>query len=545
MTRMRQRATPAAHRRRTGCRQLPNALIYVILLACHGQRVSGRSVLLYVTLRALLGFARSHAMSNDKKTSGAGDAYDVVVIGGGPAGYPAAIRAAQNKMSVACIDEWKNLDGSYAFGGTCLNAGCIPSKALLESTELYHRVHEEFAVHGIKIGSATLDLVQMQKRKSGIVRGMTQGILALFKGAGVTPLQGHGRLLPGRKVEYTAHDGSRRELSAGQVVLASGSAPIELRSAPFQAPYVVDSWGALEFDAVPKRLGVIGAGVIGLELGSVWRRLGAEVVVLEALPDFLAFADQQLAKEALRHFKKLGLDIRLGAKVTGAAVAGAGVDVSYEDGKGAQRLNVERLVVAIGRRPYTKDLLAAGTGVQLDERGFISVDQTCRTATEGVWAIGDCVRGPMLAHKGKEEGVMVADLMAGRFAEVNYKVMPSVIYTAPEIAWVGLTEEQVKASGREYKSGVFPFLASGRARALEQPAGFAKVLAARDDDEILGVHIIGPMAGELIAEAVLAMEYSASSEDLQRTIHAHPTLAEALHEAALAADKRSIDSLNR
>src|SRR6267142_1964576 len=445
----------------------------------------------------------AHMKNDDKQPSNGADAFDVVVIGGGPAGYPAAIRAAQNKLSVACIDEWKNRDGSAAFGGTCLNAGCIPSKALLESTELYHRVHEEFAVHGIKVAGATLDLAQMQKRKGGIVRGMTQGILALFKAAGVTPLQGHGRLLAGRRIEFTAHDGTRRELSARHVVLASGSTPIELRSAPFAAPHIVDSWGALDLDAVPKRLGVIGAGVIGLELGSVWRRLGA--------------------------------------KVTGAAVSGATVDVSYEDAKGAQHLSVERLVVAIGRRPYTRDLLGPDTGVQLDERGFISVDHACRTGVEGVWAIGDCVRGPMLAHKGKEEGVMVADLIAGNFAEVNYKTVPSVVYTAPEIAWVGLTEEQVKEQGKAYKVGVFPFLASGRARALEQTAGFAKVVAARDDDEILGVHIVGPMAGELIAEAVLAMEYSASSEDLQRTIHAHPTLAEALHEAALAVDTRSID----
>jgi dihydrolipoamide dehydrogenase len=484
-------------------------------------------------------------MTSDDKREGATDSFDVIVIGGGPAGYPAAIRAAQNKLRVACIDEWKNRDGSAAFGGTCLNAGCIPSKALLESTELYHRLHEEFAVHGIKVSGAELDLAQMQKRKNGIVRGMTQGIIALFKGAGVTPLQGHGKLLPGRRVEFTAHDGSRRELSARHVVLASGSAPIELRSAPFKAPYIVDSWGALDLDAVPKRLGVIGAGVIGLELGSVWRRLGAEVVVLEALPDFLAFADQQLAKEALRHFKKQALDIRLGATVTSASVRGGAVEVAYSDAKGEQRLTVDRLVVAIGRRPFTRDLLAPGTGVELDERGFIKVDHSCRTGVEGVWAIGDCVRGPMLAHKGKEEGVNVADQIAGRYGEVNYKVIPSVIYTAPEIAWVGLTEEQVKASGRDYKTGMFPFLASGRARALEQAAGFAKIIAARDDDEILGVHIVGPMAGELIAEAVLAMEYSASSEDLQRTIHAHPTLAEAVHEAALNADKRAIDTLNR
>lgn len=473
------------------------------------------------------------------------DSFDVVVIGGGPAGYPAAIRAGQNKLSVACIDEWKNLDGGNAFGGTCLNAGCIPSKALLESSELFHRAKEELGVHGIRTSGVTLDLAQMQKRKAGIVKTMTQGILALFKGAGVVPLQGHGKLLPGKRVEFTALDGTRRELTAKNVVLASGSAPIELRSAPFDGKRIVDSWGALELDAVPKRLGVIGAGIIGLELGSVWRRLGSEVVILEALPEFLAIADQQLAREALRHFKKLGLDVRLGAKVTGAKAAADGVTLSYTDSQGAQSLDVDKVVVAIGRRPYTKDLLAPGTGVELDERGFVKVDQECHTGVEGVWAVGDCVRGPMLAHKGKEEGAMVADLIAGHYAEVNYKTVPSVIYTAPEIAWVGLTEEQVKSSGRACKTGVFPFLASGRARAMEQAQGFAKVIAAQDDDEILGVHIIGPMAGELIAEAVLAMEYSASSEDLQRTIHAHPTLSEAIHEAALAVDKRAIDSLNR
>jgi dihydrolipoamide dehydrogenase len=473
------------------------------------------------------------------------DSFDVVVIGGGPAGYPAAIRAGQNKLSVACIDEWKNHDGTAAFGGTCLNAGCIPSKALLESTELYHRLQSEFATHGITASGVSFDVATMQKRKQGIVKMSTNGILALFKSAGVTPLQGHGKLLPGKRVQFTAHDGSVRELTAKHVVLASGSTPIELRSAAFDGKNIVDSWGALEFDAVPKRLGVIGAGVIGLELGSVWRRLGSEVVFLEALPDFLPAADQQLAKEALRHFRKQGLDIRLGAKVTGARTAGGGVDVAYVDAKGEQTITVDKLVVAIGRRPFTKDLLADGTGVQLDERGFIKVDHECRTGTDGIWAVGDCVRGPMLAHKGKEEGVMVADLIAGNFAEVNYKTVPSVIYTAPEIAWVGQTEEQVKASGRPYKVGNFPFLASGRARAMEAAQGFVKLIAAQNDDEILGVHIIGPLAGELIAEAVLALEYSASSEDLQRTIHAHPTLSEALHEAALAADKRAIDSLNR
>ncbi len=472
--------------------------------------------------------------------------YDVIVIGGGPAGYPAAIRAGQNGLKVACIDEWKNYDGSTAFGGTCLNAGCIPSKALLESSELFHRAQAEFAAHGIRTGAVAIDIAAMQKRKTNIVKTMTGGIVQLLKAAGVTALQGHGKLLADRKVEFTAHDGSVSVLAARHVVLASGSQPMALKSAPFDGKHIVDSWGALEFDSVPKRLGVIGAGVIGLELGSVWRRLGAEVVVLEAMPNFLPMADQQLAKEALKHFKKQGLDVRLGAKVTAAAVKGDAVEVAYSDGNGAtQSLTVDRLIVCIGRRPYTTQLLGEGTGVELDERGFIKVDDHCQTAAADVWAVGDCVRGPMLAHKGKEEGVAVADRIAGRYAHVNYSTIPSVIYTAPEIAWVGETEEQVKASGRAYKVGSFPFLASGRARAMESGQGFAKLIAARDDDQILGVHIIGPMAGELIAEAVLAMEYSASTEDLQRTIHAHPTLSEALHEAALAADKRAIDMPNR
>jgi dihydrolipoyl dehydrogenase len=473
------------------------------------------------------------------------DAFDVIVIGAGPAGYPAAIRAAQNKLKVACIDEWKNRDGTYAFGGTCLNAGCIPSKALLESTELYHRAQTEFAAHGIRVGEVSFDVAAMQKRKAAIVKTSTNGITALFKAAGVTGLQGHGKLLANRRVEHTGPDGTKKELQARHVVLASGSAPMELKNVPFSGEQIVDSWGALEFTSVPKRLGVIGAGVIGLELGSVWRRLGSDVVVLEALPDFLPIADQQLAKEALRHFKKLGLEIRLSAKVTGATIANGNVTVRFSDPKGEQSLEVDRLVVAIGRRPYTADLLGPQTGIDLDERGFVQVDHECRTSVEGVWAIGDAVRGPMLAHKGKEEGVMVADLIAGKFSEVNYKAIPSVIYTAPEIAWVGQTEEQVKQSGRAYKTGTFPFMASGRARAMEATGGFAKIVSAADDDEILGVHIIGPMAGELIAEAVLAMEYSASTEDLQRTIHAHPTLSEAVHEAALAADKRAIDFPNR
>jgi dihydrolipoamide dehydrogenase len=473
------------------------------------------------------------------------DNYDVIVIGAGPAGYPAAIRAGQNKLTVACVDEWRNTDGTYAFGGTCLNAGCIPSKALLESTELYHRAKHEFAQHGIKIGDIKLDLAQMQKRRATIVKTMTNGIASLLKAAGAVGIQGHGRLLPGNSVQVTAPDGSQKTLQAKHVVLASGSTPIRLAAAPHDGKFIVDSWNALEFDSVPRRLGVIGAGVIGLELGSVWSRLGSEVTVLEALPDLLPMVDQTIAREAQRHFKKQGLDIKLGAKVIRATVSGSAVDVVYSTAQGEHTLQVDKLIVAVGRRPFTQDLLAEGTGVELDARGFIQVDEHCRTAAANVWAVGDVVRGPMLAHKGKEEGIMVADLIAGRYGEVNYKVIPNVIYTAPEIAWVGLTEEQVKASGRPYKVGSFPFAASGRARAMEAAQGMAKIVAATDDDEILGVHIVGPLAGELIAEAVLAMEYSASTEDLQRTIHAHPTLSEAVHEAALAADKRAIDAINR
>ena len=473
------------------------------------------------------------------------DTFDVVVIGAGPAGYPAAIRAAQNKLKVACVDEWQNTDGSYAFGGTCLNAGCIPSKALLESSELYQRAKEEFSVHGIRVGDIQLDLGAMQKRRASVVKAMTNGINALFKANGVVGIAGHGRLLPGNKVLVAGTDGAERTLQATHVVLASGSTPIRLNAVPHDGKYIVDSWNALEFDEVPRRLGVIGAGVIGLELGSVWRRLGSEVTMLEALEQLLPMVDQTIAREAQRHFKKQGLNIQLGAKVLRAAVTGTAVDVVYADARGEHTLQVDKLVVAVGRRPFTQNLLAEGTQVALDQRGFIQVDEHCRTTAPNVWAVGDVVRGPMLAHKGKEEGVMVADLIAGHYGEVNYKVIPSVIYTTPEIAWVGQTEEEVKASGRPYKVGAFPFAASGRARAMEAGQGMAKVVAAKDDDEVLGVHVIGPMAGELIAEAVLAMEYSASAEDIQRTIHAHPTLSEAIHEAALAADKKSIDSINR
>ena len=472
-------------------------------------------------------------------------AYDVVVIGGGPAGYPAAIRAAQNGLKVACVDAWRNRDGSSAWGGTCLNAGCIPSKALLESSELWHRAQHEFGAHGIKVEGLAVDLAAMQKRRAAIVRNMTGGIASLLKAAGVTAIFGKGRLLANRVVEVKAADGATSQLAARHVVLASGSVPTELKGLPFDGTHIIDSWGALELEAVPRRLCVIGAGVIGLELGSVWRRLGSEVVTLEALDALLPMADAQLAAEAARHFRKLGLDIRLGAKVGAALPGKEGVTVRYTDAKGEQSLLADKVVVAVGRRPYTDGLLDAASSVALDERGYIVVDEHCATGAENVWAVGDAVRGPMLAHKGKEEGVAVADRIAGKYGHVNYSLIPSVIYTAPEIAWAGKTEAQAREAGIDCKIGVFPFAASGRARAMESTAGFVKLIADRATDEILGVHIIGLLAGELIAEAVLAMEFRGSAEDLQRTMHAHPTLSEALHEAALAADKRSIDNINR
>lgn len=471
--------------------------------------------------------------------------FDVVVIGAGPAGYIAAIRAAQQGLSTACIDEWENHDGKNAFGGTCLNAGCIPSKALLESTELFHKATHDFDKHGIQVAKPKMDVAKMQKRKASIVRQLTGGIAGLFKANKVEGLIGHGKLLPGKRVEFTPVDGKAEIIDAKHVILATGSTPVELKIAPWTEGSIVDSWGALEFDAVPKTLGVVGGGVIGLELGSVWARLGAKVTILEAMDDFLFMADRDVAKEAAKQFAKQGLDIKLGAKVSGAKAGSKGVSVDYDDKDGKQSIMVDKLIVAVGRRPFTDGLLADDAGIDLDERGFIKVNDECRTSVPDVYAIGDCVRGPMLAHKGSEEGVMVADLIAGEVAELNYDVIPSVIYTSPEIAWVGKTEEEVRKSGREYKTGSFPFAASGRAKAMEQTAGMVKMISDADDDEVLGVHIVGPMAGELIAEAVLAMEFSASTEDIQRTVHAHPTLAEALHEASLAVDKRALNFPNR
>jgi dihydrolipoamide dehydrogenase len=471
--------------------------------------------------------------------------YDVVVIGAGPAGYIAAIRAAQHGKTVACIDEWKNKDGKNAFGGTCLNAGCIPSKALLESSELFYRARHEFKKHGIRTGEVELDLAAMQKRRASIVRQLTGGIAGLFKANKVEGLVGHGTLLAGKQVEFTSVDGSVETIDANNVILASGSSPIELGIAAFDDDKIVDSWGALEFDEVPERLGVVGAGVIGLELGSVWARLGSEVTVLEAMDDFLFMADRDVAKVAAKDYKQQGLNIKLGAKVASTKLGKNGVEVTYDDKSGSQSIEVDKLIVAVGRKPHTDNLFSEDAGIQLDKRGFIVVDDECRTRVKGVYAVGDCVRGPMLAHKGSEEGVMAADLIAGEVAEVNYNVIPSVIYTAPEVAWVGKTESEVKDSGQAYKTGSFPFAASGRAKAMEQTSGMVKIISSKDDDEILGVHIVGPMAGELISEAVLAMEFSASTEDIQRTIHAHPSLAEAVHEASLAVDNKALNFPNK
>ena len=473
------------------------------------------------------------------------DKYDVIVVGGGPAGYVGAIRAAQLGMSVACVDDWRDGKGKPALGGTCLNAGCIPSKVLLESSELYHRTREEFAGHGIMISGVDLDLKAMQDRKNRIVRQLTTGINALFRANGVKPVSGRGRLLAGREVEVTPHEGEPRILHAGHVILAAGSLPVELPIARFDGETIVDSEGALEFDEPPRRLGVIGGGVIGLELGSVWNRLGSEVTILEAMDRFLFMADSQVAREAQRQFKRQGLDTRLGARVESARRVGEHVEVRFSDREGDHHITVDKLVVAVGRTPATKGLIDDSAGIVLTERGHVQVDEYCRTSADGVWAIGDLVRGPMLAHKGSEEGMMVAEMIAGRSAEVNYGAIPSVIYTSPEIAWVGQTEEELQQSGQAYKVGAFNMAANGRAKAMAQDAGLAKFLSDPDTDAILGVHIVGPMAGELIQEAVLAMEFEASTEDLQRTVHGHPTLCEALHEAALSVDKRAIHAINR
>ncbi len=470
--------------------------------------------------------------------------FDVIVIGGGPGGYIAAIRAAQLGFSVACIDEWKNDKGGPAPGGTCTNVGCIPSKALLQSSEHFDQAGHHFADHGIGLSNLTMDIAKMQGRKDTVVKQNNDGILYLLKKNKVSFFHGRGSFVKAVEGGYEiAVVGTANEnLSGKHIVLATGSNARSLPGAPFDEETILSNDGALKMRAVPAKLGVIGAGVIGLEMGSVWRRLGADVTVLEALPTFLGAVDEQIAKEAHKAFTKQGLKINLGVKISEVKKAKKGVTVEYTDAKGeAQTLSVDKLIVSIGRTANTIGLNAEAVGLKLDERGTIAVDDHCKTNLPNVWAVGDAVRGPMLAHKAEEEGVAVAERIAGQHPHVNFNTVPWVIYTAPEIAWVGQTEQQLKAEGRAYKAGTFPFMANGRARALGDTTGMVKFLADAKTDEILGVHIVGPQASELIAEAVVAMEFKASAEDIARICHAHPSLSEATKEAALAVDKRSLN----
>ena len=470
--------------------------------------------------------------------------FDVVVIGAGPGGYIAAIRAAQLGMSVACIDAWSTADGKPAPGGTCTNVGCIPSKALLQSSEHYEQVNHHFSEHGIEVKGVSLKLDKLVGRKNAVVKQNNEGILYLFKKNKVTFFHGKGSFAAyvdgGWNIKVSG--ASEENLVAKHVIVATGSSPRALPGLPFDEKKILSNDGALSLPSVPKTLGVIGAGVIGLELGSVWRRLGAEVTVLEAMPDFLAVADQQVAKEALKVLTKQGLKISTGVKIGEVKTTAKSVTVPYTDASGAeQSLTVDSLIVSIGRVPHTEGLGVETVGLKLDERGFIVVDDDCKTNLPNVWAVGDVVRGPMLAHKAEEEGVALAERIAGQHGHVNFATIPSVIYTSPEIAWVGRNEQQLKTAGVDYKAGSFPFLANGRARALGDTTGFVKILADAKTDEVLGVHIIGPMASELISEAVTIMEFRGAAEDIARICHAHPTLSEAVKEAALAVDKRTLN----
>ncbi|HEY4529121.1 MAG TPA: dihydrolipoyl dehydrogenase [Luteimonas sp.] len=474
--------------------------------------------------------------------------FDVVVIGAGPAGYHAAIRAAQLGMKTACIDAALGKDGKPALGGTCLRVGCIPSKALLDSSRQFHNLQHVFEQHGITAKDPRIDVEKMVGRKDAIVKQFTGGIAQLFKANKVTPYYGFATLHADRRVLVKQHDGSEVELTGTNVIIAAGSDSIELPFAKFDGETIVDNVGALDFTEVPKRLAVIGAGVIGLELGSVWKRLGAEVVILEAMPEFLAAADAEVSKVAAREFKKQGLDIKLGAKVSKAEVTGKGkkkeVQVTYADKNGEETITVDKLLVAVGRKAASKGLLADDSGVKLTERGQIEVDEHCHTGVDGVWAVGDCVRGPMLAHKGFEEGIAVAELIAGLPGHVNFDTIPWVIYTEPELAWVGRTEQQLKEEGIPYKAGSFPFAANGRAVAMVEPAGFVKVLAHAETDRVLGMHLVGANVSELVHEGVLTMEFKGSADDLARICHAHPSLSEVIHDAAMAVDKRAIHKAN-
>ena len=469
--------------------------------------------------------------------------FDVVVIGGGPGGYIAAIRATQLGFNVACIDDWQRADGKPALGGTCTNVGCIPSKALLQSSENYDHAGHAFADHGIQVKGLSLDLAKMLGRKNKVVQQNNDGIIFLFKKNKVIFFHGKASFVRGDANGWEIKVASTPEetLIAKQVIVATGSNPRALPGAAFDEKLILSNTGALEIPDVPTKLGVIGAGVIGLEMGSVWRRLGSEVTVLEVLPAFLGVADEQIAKEAAKVFAKQGLAIQLGVKITRVGV-GKNVTVDYTDATGkTESATFDKLIVSIGRVPNTGGLNAAALGLTLDDRGFIGVDGECKTNLPNVWAIGDVVRGPMLAHKAEEEGVAVAERIAGQHGHVDFNTIPWVIYTSPEIAWVGKTEQQLKADGVAYRAGTFPFMANGRARALGDTTGMVKFLADAKTDRILGVHIIGPMASELISEAVVAMEFGASSEDIARICHAHPSLSEAVKEAALAVDKRSLN----
>ena len=469
--------------------------------------------------------------------------FDVVVIGAGPGGYIAAIRAAQLGLATACIDEWKTAEGKPAPGGTCTNVGCIPSKALLQSSENYDHAAHSFAEHGIQVKGLSVDVAQMLKRKDKVVRQNNEGILYLFKKNKVTFFHGRGSFAAGGADGYQIKVAGKTEetISAKHVIVATGSSPRALPGAAFDNTLILDNDGALAIPDVPKRLGVVGAGVIGLEMGSVWRRLGSQVRILEALPAFLGAADEQVAKEAAKIFAMQGLSIELGVKISKVIVKKT-VTVDYADASGAaQSATFDKLIVAIGRVPNTEGLGADAVGLKLDERGFVAVDDECRTNLPSVWAVGDVVRGPMLAHKAEEEGVAVAQRIVGQYGHVDFNTVPWVIYTSPEIAWVGKTEQQLKAEGVECKVGSFPFMANGRARALGDTTGFVKMIADAKTDRILGVHVIGPMASELISEAVVAMEFGASSEDIAMICHAHPSLSEAMKEAALAVDNRTLN----
>ncbi len=467
--------------------------------------------------------------------------FDVIVIGAGPGGYVAAIRAAQLGLNTACIDMNTGKDGKAALGGTCLNVGCIPSKALLDSSKHYHHVKNDFATHGINVTDVSIDIDTMIARKDAVVSKLTGGVAQLFKANKIKQYHGRGRLLANRQVEFTAHTSSEKTvLEAENIILAAGSVPITIPNVEYDNEYIIDNEGALQLTEVPPRLGVIGAGVIGLELGSVWQRLGSKVTLLEALPSLLPTADQDISKQAGRAFKKQGLDIRLDTLVKSASITGDTIKVSLEDKNGESEISFDRLLVAVGRKPNTEGLLADDSGVELNKRGQIEVNHQSQTKLEGVWAVGDCVRGPMLAHKASEEGIAVAELIAGKAAHIHFDTVPWVIYTDPEIAWVGKTEQQLKEQGVSYHVGSFPFAATGRGLAMGNADGMVKMLADADTDEILGVHIIGPGASELIAECVVTMEFHGASEDLARIIHAHPTLSEAIHEAALHVDKRAI-----